>query len=208
MLFKADGYTELVQSFKLSLQVAGLKAQTVKHYTSDSKKFLEHFSNIPPDDISPNHVRQYLDSLMARVSPKTVYEVQLALRKFFRFMSDEGEIKSNPCDGIKLTKYRVAPQPLYSVDEIKSLLSSCLLKTPPGTRDYAIMTVLFDTGVRVGELISMGAPDWDNRLIQVDGKTGIRYVPLGIGSLQALEGNEATLGYVGVKLWDAKGTDT
>jgi len=34
-LFKADGYTELVQSFRLSLQVAGLKAQTVKHYTEE-----------------------------------------------------------------------------------------------------------------------------------------------------------------------------
>jgi len=187
LLFKADGYTELIQSFKLSLQVAGLKAQTIKHYTSDTKKFLEHFSPIPPDDISPNHVRQYLDSLRVRVSPKTIYEVQLALRKFFRFMSEEGEIEVNPCDGIKLTKYRVAPQPIYSVDEIKNLLSSCVLKTSTGIRDYAMMTVLFDTGVRVGELISMDAPDWGNRLIRVDGKTGIRYVPLGIGSLQALD---------------------
>jgi len=186
-LFKADGYTELVQSFKLSLQVAGLKAQTIKHYTSDTKKFLEHISAIPPDDISPNHLRQYLDSLRIRVSPKTVYEVQLALRKFFRFMSEEREIEFNPCDGIKLTKYRVAPQPIYSVDEIKNLLSSCVLKTSTGTRDYAIMTMLFDTAVRVRELISMDAPDWGNRLIRVDGETGIRYVPLGIGSLQALD---------------------
>jgi len=187
LLFKADGYSELIQSFQLSLQVAGLKPQTIKRYTSDTKKFLGHFSPIPPDDISPNNVRQYLDSLRVRVSPKTIYEVQLALRKFFRFMSEEGEIEFNPCDGIKLTKYQVAPQPIYSMDEIKNLLSSCVLKTPPGTRDYAIMTVLFDTGVRVGELISMDAPDWGSRLIRVDGKTGIRYVPLGIGSLQALD---------------------
>ncbi len=95
-MFKADGYPELIQSFKLSLQVDDLKAQTIKHYTSDTKKFSEHFSAIPPDDISPNHVRQYLDALRAQVSPKTIYEVQLALRKFFRFMSDEGEIESNP----------------------------------------------------------------------------------------------------------------
>ena len=95
-MFKADGYSELIQSFKLSLQVDDLKAQTIKHYTSDTKKFLEHISAIPPDDISPNHVRQYLDALRAQVSPKTIYEVQLALRKFFRFMSDEGEIESNP----------------------------------------------------------------------------------------------------------------
>ena len=187
MLFKADGYSELIQSFQLSLQVAGLKPQTIKHYTSDTKRFLENCSPVTPDHISPNQVREYLDSLRVRVSPKTVYEAQLALRKFFRFMSDEGEIKSNPCDGIKLPKYRVAPQPIYSVEEIKELLRSCLLKTSTGIRDYAMMTVLFDTGVRVGELISMDAPDLGNSLIRVDGKTGIRYVPLGVGSLQALD---------------------
>ena len=186
-MFKADGYSELIQSFQLSLQVSGLKPQTIKHYTSDTKKFLENCSPVTPDHISPNQVREYLDSLRVRVSPKTVYEAQLALRKFFRFMSDEGEIKSNPCNGIKLTKYRVAPQPIYSVEEIKELLRSCLLKTSTGIRDYAMMTVLFDTGVRVGELISMDAPDWGNSLIRVDGKTGIRYVPLGVGSLQALD---------------------
>ena len=104
MLFKADGYSELIQSFKLSLQVDDLKAQTIKHYTSDTKKFLEHISAIPPDDISPNHVRQYLDSLRARVSPKTIYEVQLALRKFFRFMSEEGRL--NPIHTLTLSPSR------------------------------------------------------------------------------------------------------
>ena len=96
MLFKADGYTELIQSFNLSLQVSGLKPQTIKHYTSDTKKFLEHISAIPPNDISPNHVRQYLGSLRVRVSPKTIYEVQFAPRKFFRFISEEGAVESNP----------------------------------------------------------------------------------------------------------------
>ena len=103
-MFKADGYPELIQSFKLSLQVDDLKAQTIKHYTSDTKKFLEHISAIPPDDISPNHVRQYLDSLRARVSPKTIYEVQLALRKFFRFMSEEGRL--NPIHTLTLSPSR------------------------------------------------------------------------------------------------------
>ena len=73
------------------------------------------------------------------------------------------------------------------MDEIKALLASCDLKTPSGVRDYAIVIVLFDTGVRVGELISMSPPYWKYRLVKVDGKTGVRYVPLGLSSLQALE---------------------
>ena len=100
-------------------------------------------------DITSRHIRQYLALLKNRVSAKTVYEVQLALRKFFRFLVQEGEIASNPCEGIKLTRYRVDPQPLYSLEEIKSLVASCDLKTPSGIRDYAIFIVLFDTGVMV-----------------------------------------------------------
>ena len=187
MLFKADGYTELIQSFKLSLQVAGLKPQTVKHYTSDSQRFLEQCSEISILDISPNHVREYLSSLKNRVSAKTVYEAQLAIRKLFRFLMDEGEIASDPCGSIKLTRYRVAPQPIYSVEEIKALLNSCDLRTCSGTRDYAVITLLFDTGIRVGELISMEVPDWHNNIIRVDGKTGIRFVPIGVSSLQAVD---------------------
>ena len=43
-IFSEIGYSELIQSFQLSLQVAGLKPQTIKRYTSDTKKFLEHFA--------------------------------------------------------------------------------------------------------------------------------------------------------------------
>ena len=186
-MFRADGYSELFHGFQLALEESGLRPSTIKHYTTDGRKFLEYYPDVSPSEITSIHIRQYLALLKQRVSAKTVYEVQLALRKFFRFLVDEGEIAGSPCDGIKLTRYRIDPQPLYSMDEIKAILASCDLKTPSGVRDYAIIMVLFDTGVRVGELISMSPPDWKNRLVKVDGKTGVRYVPLGLSSLQALE---------------------
>ena len=186
-MFRADGYSELFHGFQLALEVSGLRPSTIKHYTTDGRKFLEYYPDVSPPEITSIHIRQYLVLLKKKVSAKTVYEVQLALRKFFRFLVDEGEIASSPCDRIKLTRYRIDPQPLYSMDEIKALLTSCDLKTLTGIRDYAIIMVLFDSGVRVGELISMSPPDWKNRLVKVDGKTGVRYVPLGLSSLQALE---------------------
>ena len=54
-------------------------------------------------------------------------------------------------------------------------------------RDKAIITVLFDTGVRVGELVSMGLPDVDRKQVKVDGKTGVRVVPLGDASILAIQ---------------------
>ena len=51
----------------------------------------------------------------------------------------------------------------------------------------ALVTVLFDTGVRAGELVSMGIPDWEQRCVWVDGKTGPRLVPLGAQSIEAVD---------------------
>ena len=203
-MFKAVGYPKVLYGFDLALEVSGLRPSTIRHYISDTKKFLEYYSEVPQLEITQTHIRQYLALLKYRLSAKTVYELQLALRKFFRFLVEDGEIAVSPCDGIKLTRYRVAPQPLYGVEEIKALLASCDRKTLSGVRDYAIITVLFDTGVRVGELISMGLPDWKNHLVRVDGKTGVRYVPLGLSSLQALERYTRKWGVTNDSLWMGK----
>ena len=186
-MFKGTGYSGVLYGFRLSLEVAGLRPTTIKNYVTDTRKFLEYYFPMPPHGIQTIHIREYLSFSKTRVSSKTVYEIQLALRKFFRFLLEDGEISINPCEGIKLTRYKTEPQPMYSLEDIKKLLSSCDIKTQNGVRDYAIINVLFDTGMRVGELISMSLPDWKNKLVKVDGKTGVRFVPLGLSSLQVLE---------------------
>ena len=133
-MFNAVGYPEVLHGFHLALEVSGLRPTTIKHYTSDTKRFLEYYSDVPPREITPTHIRQYLALLKNTLSAKTVYELQLALRKFFRFLVDDGEIPTSPCDSIKLTRYRTDPQPLYNIEEIKLLLASCDLQTLSGIR--------------------------------------------------------------------------
>jgi integrase len=81
----------------------------------------------------------------------------------------------------------VTPQPTYTLDEVKKLLASCRVSTKEGVRNHAIISVLFDTGVRESELVSMGIPDWDNSTVWVDGKTGQRLVPLGTNALRSID---------------------
>ena len=116
-MFRAYGYPELAHGFRLSLEVSGLRPTTIRNYTADARKFVEHYLDVPPSEVTPMHIRQYLALLKKRVSAKTVYEAQLALRKFFRFLVEEGGIAGSPCDGIKLTRYRVDPQPFRQADE-------------------------------------------------------------------------------------------
>ena len=86
---------------------------------------------------------------------------------------------------MKLVRYRIDPQQIYTEAEVKRLLAVCDPRKREGIRDRAIVTVLYDTGVREGELVSMDLPDWERRVVWVEGKNGIRTVFLGAASLQA-----------------------
>jgi integrase/recombinase XerC len=148
-----------------------------------------------------------MDALGRTVVPKTVTEAQLGLRRFFKFLVAEGEIKSDPSQEIRLVRYRVDPQPTYTPIEVSLLLAACPSSTSMGARDSALVTVLFDTGVRVGELVSMGLPDWDARTVVVDGKTGIRTIPLGDAALLATHRYVRRWGITDQKLWRGKRGD-
>ena len=84
------------------------------------------------------------------------------------------------------------------------MLASCDQSTANGVRDRAIVTVLFDTGVRVGELVSMALPDRINRTVTVEGKTGIRIVPLGDTSLVEIQRYQRRWRLTSGPLWRGK----
>ena len=125
--------------------------------------------------------------MQEKYAPKTVRESQLGLRRFLRFLVTEGEIETDPTLDMKLISVRVEPQPTYSEAEVKRLLMVCSPKNLDGIRNRALVLTLFDTGVREGELVSMDLPDWDRRTVRVEGKTGVRVVPLGLATVQAME---------------------
>jgi integrase/recombinase XerC len=200
----AFGFSVYVRSFRLSLSVEGLKPHTVRCYVRDVERFVAHYGGDNPRKVTRTDIRTYVLDLQGRRAAKTVYEAQLALRRFFRFLLDEGDISDDPTRAVKLTRYRVDPQPTYTVDEVKRLMTACDQSTLPGIRDHAMVMVLFDTGVREGELVSMTVPDWDRRQVTVDGKGGVRIVPLGTAALQTVDRYSRRWGITEGALWRGK----
>ena len=203
-MLTAVGFPVLNRAFRLALTVEGLQPHTISNYTRDVERFTAHFKGRKPKSISASDIRSYIATFQESHAPKTVYEAQLGLRRFFRFLMKEGEISRDPTATMTLVRYRVDPQPTYTEAEVRRLLAACDPKTREGIRDRAMVSVLFDTGVRQGELVSMDLPDWERRVLQVEGKTGIRTVFLGTASLQAVERYARRWGISEGLLWRGK----
>ena len=200
----AGGFPVLIRAFRLALVVEGRRPHTVYNYTRNAERLATYFQDRVPKSISASDIRTYVATLQEHFAPKTVHEAQLALRRFFRYLVREGEIRRDPTSDMKLMRYRVNPQPTYTEAEVRRLLAVCEQRTREGVRDRALVTVLFDTGAREGEIVSMGLPDWELRTVRVDGKTGKRQVYLGVAALQSVERYTRRWGIMEGPLWVGK----
>ncbi len=105
------------------------------------------------------------------------------LRIFFRHLHRSGALSANPA---ALLESGRAGRPLpetITADETARLLESIDPGDAPyGTRDRALLEMLYGSGLRVSELIALTGSqiDWDERFLRVRGKGGkVRYVPMG-----------------------------
>jgi site-specific recombinase XerD len=192
---------DILRDFENALSLEGLRPSTVYHYVRDARRLCAHLNGTAVAEVTPAMLREYLMVFRRGRKAKTLREAQIALRRFFRWLVSEGLVPTDPTVGIRLASFRTAPQPTYAEAEVQRLLAACFTKTAIGIRDRALILVLYDTGVREGELISMGAVHFDRRSVQVTGKTGTRDVPLGRATVQALTSYTRRWGVNGGTLW-------
>jgi site-specific recombinase XerD len=97
-----------------------------------------------------------------------------ALRSFFRFLRQRGDIRSDLVGAIPATtNWRLTGLPLsLGPKQVEALLDSCDQDTALGQRDYAILLLLARLGLRAGEVVALTLDDfdWDNGTLIVHGK--------------------------------------
>jgi integrase/recombinase XerD len=145
---------------------------------------------------SEEDIRRYLAQLAGagRAASTSARRVS-ALRQFFRFLYAEGARADDPSARIDSPR-RGRPLPkLLSEDEVERLLAAARqMEGPEGRRLVALMELLYATGLRVSELLSLPHPalSGERRYLVVRGKGGReRMVPLSEPSIQALGEYEA-----------------
>lgn len=154
---------EFIKGFLRLWREAGRSANTISAYQSDLcqlRTFLieiEELRDIP----RPNWGRikqDVLEDFLRRFpEPATAARKLASLRTFFEFLRIEGWIGSNPTDGMVINVPRKLPRILrYSEIEELLVLPSA---TAEGQRDRAILELLYATGIRATELVSLNLDD-------------------------------------------------
>ena len=156
-----------------------MSPNTVASYCHDVEAFLES-TGLEPVSVQTSDIEDYIGSI--KVSKRSSARLLSALRNFFDWCVQEGEIKYNPCDNVdspKLGKYLPA---VLSVEEVSAIMDSVDLKSATGKRDRAILEVLYGCGLRVSEAATLRISriDFEEGFVDVIGKGDKqRLVPLG-----------------------------
>ena len=98
----------------------------------------------------------YVRSLMASgLSPRSTARAVACVRGFYKFRAVEQQLESSPADDLQAPRAWAALPKFLDLEEVDRLLAQPDVSKPRGLRDKALISVLYATGVRVSELISL-----------------------------------------------------
>ncbi|MEM7357319.1 MAG: tyrosine recombinase XerC, partial [Acidobacteriota bacterium] len=201
---------ELVRDFLEYLELErNLSPHTLRAYRGDLDRFVTFLArdylnvrpaDLAPSDVDPATVRAFLAAMTRQKLKKTSQGRALsAVKSLFRYACLQGILPANPASGVKTPKQEKTLPRHLRPGEIERLIEAPSGDEPADRRDRALLELLYATGLRVGELVSL---DWPNvdlraRVLRVLGKGGKeRMVPFGEPAAQALK--------AWLELWDAE----
>ena len=153
-----------------------LSTYTVRNYTSDIASYAEFLRLRRVSDLDKTDrrfFRDYLAWLLELGYVKSSVSRKLtALRAFYEFLGDRGDIKRDQTDLITSPRLDRRLPVVATRREIEILLATPDTATDIGTRDRAILEVLYSSGLRVAEICSLdvGDIDFKFRELRVVGK--------------------------------------
>jgi len=102
----------------------------------------------------------YVRRQMTRgLSPRSVARSVAAIRSFYRFLVLERRLDRNPADDLQSPRAWPALPKFLSLEDVDTLLAQPDVSSPRGVRDRAMLELLYATGMRVSELVTLRAAD-------------------------------------------------
>jgi tyrosine recombinase XerC len=163
---------------------------TILNYQLDLADFQLFLKEQTVESVDYLALRKYLAVLKEKsLGSRSVARHLSTLRSFFKFLTREGYLKTNPILSLlspKLDKHLPA---FLTEEEVLRLIESSLPKDEMGQRDRAILETVYSTGIRISELVGLNLEDVDfiGCIIKVMGKgKKERIVPIGDKAIGAI----------------------
>jgi integrase/recombinase XerC len=179
-------------------------SNTLSAYRRDLLLLLGFYPDIPSENLSNAQIRHAIARLHAQgYSPRSLARILSAWRGFYQWWIPQTTVKVNPALDVKTPKIARSLPKALSVEQTQALLDHPTVATgtePADLRDQAMFEVLYSSGLRLAELVSLDirytrkdgyeSVSWlnlDEGEVTVTGKGGkTRSVPLGRTAISAL----------------------
>ena len=136
---------------------------TIQVYRTDIQQFLDwlHANDITivgVQHVTSSHINDYLSYLANQGRTGTTRARKLvSIRLFFTYLVSEGVIQSSPTSKIKKPRKESKPKHVLRTDEFQRIIG----EARGNPRDYALLQLLFQTGIRVSEVITIHLSELD-----------------------------------------------
>ena len=175
-----------INNFKNYLKIErNLSNNTIESYLFDVKKLIDYLKKnkikIPPNDLNQDILKEFIYKISKNIKPPTQARIISGIRRFYDYLILEGLTKNNPMENIETPKIGINLPTTLTVEEIDQIISNVKLSSKTGSRNVAIIELLYSCGLRVSELINLKISDlfFNESLIKVTGKGNKeRFVPI------------------------------
>ena len=178
---------ELTQTYLDYLIIEkGLSHNTILSYSEDLIRFLNFLEKNKIDTIHGVDITTILawliDLAKNGLSAKSRARHLISIRGFFKYLLNEKLILTNPLKNVNIPKTGLSLPKFMTVQEVSDLLDAPDIRNPRELRNAAMMEIMYGSGLRVSELVSLKLQDinLDANVVRVMGKgSKERMVPFG-----------------------------
>jgi integrase/recombinase XerD len=166
----------------------GLSKNTLESYRRDLLKFIAFMNQAQirkPEEVNREALNFFIADLKKKGrATSTISRCIASTRSFFNYLLQEGLIAKNPTMELESPKLEKKLPRVLTTGEVERLLAQPLIGDHHGLRDKAMLELLYASGIRVSELVSLNISDFDPRVgfLRCSGK-GMKERIVPIGSL-------------------------
>ncbi|HPT06811.1 MAG TPA: tyrosine recombinase XerC [Candidatus Omnitrophota bacterium] len=163
---------------------------TILNYRADLVHFFAFLGELPVEKADYLLLRKYLAVLKDKqLGTRSLSRHMSCLRSFYRFLTREGFLKSNPMLSLSSPKLDKHLPQFLTEEEVTKVIDAAIQGGKRGLRDKAIIETFYSTGMRISELVGLNIEDVDfiSGVAKVMGKgRKERIVPIGECALRAI----------------------
>jgi site-specific recombinase XerD len=180
MSIKIPSLDQLIESYLICCTTEGKSPKTTEFYSNNLKRFsrflkIQELTTLLPE-IGVGEARKFIfylqnnairweDSPIIKddehLSPFSVQAYVRAIKAFWTWLFNEGFINSNTMSSLKLPRVPKKIVNTFSQEQVYRMIRSINQKTTRGFRDYLILLILLDTGIRLSELMGLSIDNID-----------------------------------------------